>query len=175
MLRAFNDDDFAAVHEYGADADVVRDLPGGPNTAGETRAARSRAAAVRQERPRRHDDFAVVLRAEQRLIAACGLHLSEPDSRQGFIGYALNRRHWGRGYATEAARGLLVVGFQHVGLHRIFATCDPANAASARVLEKIGMRREGQLREHVWTKGRWRDSPLYALLQREWRPEPVLQ
>src|SRR3989442_15649088 len=94
MLRAFNDDDFAAVHEYGADADVVRDLPGGPNTAGETRAARSRAAAFRQERPRRHDDFAVVLRAQQRLTAACGLRPSQPHRRQRFIGYALNRPHW---------------------------------------------------------------------------------
>jgi RimJ/RimL family protein N-acetyltransferase len=175
VLREFSDDDFAAVHEHGSDADVVRFLPWGPNTESDTRATRSRAAAFRQEGPRRHDDFAVVLRAEQRLIGGCGLRVAEPDSREGFIGYALDRRHWGRGYATEAGRGLLVFGFQPGGLHRILATCDPANAGSARVLEKIGMRREGHLREHVWAKRRWRDSLLSAVLQREWRAEPVIQ
>jgi len=72
-------------------------------------------------------------------------------------------------YATEAARALLTFGFGQLRLHRIFATCDPANTASARVLEKIGMQREGLLREHEWVKGRWRDSFLYAILDHEWK------
>ena len=58
-------------------------------------------------------------------------------------------------------------GFSKLGLHRIFGTCDPANTASVRLLEKVGMQREGHLREHKWGKGKWRDSFLYAILEQE--------
>ena len=60
-------------------------------------------------------------------------------------------------------------GFGELGLHRIFATCDPRNIGSRRVLEKAGMQCEGILREHKWQKGEWRDSCLYAMLEHEWR------
>jgi len=59
------------------------------------------------------------------------------------------------GYATEAARRLLTFGFDELKLHRIFATCDPNNKGSVRVLEKTGMRCEGRLREHKRVKGKW--------------------
>jgi ribosomal-protein-alanine N-acetyltransferase len=79
----------------------------------------------------------------------------------------LTRRYWGQGYATETGKALLTFGFDGLGLHRIFATCDPANVPSAHVLEKIGMQREGRIREHKWAKRRWRDSLLYAILDYE--------
>jgi len=59
-------------------------------------------------------------------------------------------------------------GFERLGLHRIWAICDIRNVGSRRVLEKIGMSREAHLREHLWVKGRWRDSYLYAILEQEW-------
>ncbi len=80
-----------------------------------------------------------------------------------------SRGFWEKGYATEASRALMDFGFAELGLHRIFATCDPANTASAHVLEKLGMKREGRLREHKWSKGKWRDSFLYAMLEQEWK------
>ena len=63
------------------------------------------------------------------------------------FGYALARGHWGRGYATEAARAVVEWAFAIDGVHRVWATCDTANAASARVLEKAGLTREGVLRK----------------------------
>jgi RimJ/RimL family protein N-acetyltransferase len=57
-----------------------------------------------------------------------------------------------------------------VGLHRIFATCDSENRASARVLEKAGMQLEGRKRSHLFVKGRWRDSLLYAILEEDVQP-----
>lgn len=168
LLRELEARDWAAVHAYAADAEVARYMPWGPNSPAETHDFLRRAASHRRERPRRHYDFAVVLNADTRLIGAGGLHVSAPELSEAFIGYALNRAFWGQGYATETARGLLAFGFEQLGLHRIFAVCDPANAASARVLEKSGMRREGHLREHRWQKGAWQDSLLYALLRREW-------
>jgi ribosomal-protein-alanine N-acetyltransferase len=102
------------------------------------------------------------------LIGACGIYVSNPDGQEGWIGYVFNRNFWGRGYATETAKALLKFGFNQLNLHRIFATCDPANIASAHVLEKISMQREGHLREHKMAKGKWCDLLLYAILDYEW-------
>ena len=65
------------------------------------------------------------------------------ENKEGEIGYILNRRYWNQGYMTEAARKVVSFGFEQLGLHRIIATCDPANIGSYRVMEKIGMQREG--------------------------------
>jgi len=61
----------------------------------------------------------------------------------------------------------LCSAFQDLGVHRVFATCDPANIASYRVMEKIGMKREGYMREHKFAKGKWRDSLIYSILEHE--------
>jgi RimJ/RimL family protein N-acetyltransferase len=106
-----------------------------------------RAIAHQKEQPRRIYTLAIVLKPENKLIGGCGIYVSNPDNREGWIGYCLNRNFWGQGYATETAKGLLKFGFDQLNLHRIFATCDPANIASACVLEKTGMQREGHFRE----------------------------
>ena len=89
--------------------------------------------------------------------------------RQGEIGYVLHPEHTRRGYATEAAREMLRVGFEGLGLHRIVGRLDARNIASARVLERLGMRREAHLVENELVKGEWTDEVVYALLSREWR------
>jgi [ribosomal protein S5]-alanine N-acetyltransferase len=81
----------------------------------------------------------------------------------------LRRDRWGYGYATEAMQAMLQFGFQSLGLHRISDFCDPENQASIRVMEKVGMRREGHLVQNHYTKGRWWDSVVYAILAEEWR------
>ena len=80
---------------------------------------------------------------------------------------------WGLGYATEAAAELLRFGFDRLGLHRITAGCWAANIGSARVMEKIGMRREAHLREGAWIQGSWQDVFHYAILNHEWRARPA--
>ncbi|MFC0213753.1 GNAT family N-acetyltransferase [Paenibacillus chartarius] len=69
----------------------------------------------------------------------------------------------GLGYASEAAYALCKFGFTDLRLHRIFATCRPENAASSRVMEKIGMTQEGMLREHLFFKGKWHSSFGYSI------------
>lgn len=165
LFRDFLDTDWAMVHEYASDHEVVRYQDWGPNTEDETKDFIRRAMAYGQETPRRNYDLGVVLNQGDLLIGGCGIYVSNPNNREGYVGYCFNRRYWGQGYATEAARALLEFGFVHLKLHRIFATCDPANAASARVLEKVGMLLEGRLREHKWARGRWRDSLLYSILE----------
>ncbi len=90
-----------------------------------------------------------------------------PENRTADMGYGLNSDFYGRGYATEAARAVLDFGFNDLGLHRIWATVDVNNDASRRVLERIGMKREGILRKDKLVRGRWRASYLYAILEDE--------
>lgn len=82
------------------------------------------------------------------------------------LGYALAETHWGSGYATEAARALVRHCFQHFPVNRIQAHCTPENVSSARVLEKIGMQREGTIQDSVFRRGRFWNRSLYALLKR---------
>ena len=88
---------------------------------------------------------------------------------QADIGCVLERGSWGKGLGTEGAKALLAYGFGERKLHRIWATVDVENARSARLVEKLGMRREARMRELRFMRGRWSDSWLYALLDREWR------
>jgi RimJ/RimL family protein N-acetyltransferase len=168
-LRDLKESDWEAIHSYASDPEVARYMDWGPNTKEDTENFIQQAIANQREQPRRNYTLAIALKVEDTLIGGCGIHVSNPDNREGWLGYCLNRHFWRSGYATETARGLLEFGFTQLNLHRIFATCDPANVASARVLEKIGMQREGHLRQHKWAKGAWRDSFLYAILDYEWK------
>lgn len=170
VLREFQKTDWKEVQAYASDPEVVRFMNWGPNTEEETRRFVQGSIAYQREKPRVKYSLAVVIRDLNRLIGGCGIYESNPDNSEGWIGYCLNRQSWGQGYATEAARALLEFGFRHLNLHRIFATCDPVNTASAQVMEKIGMQFEGRLRENMSAKGKWRDSLLYAMLDHEWKP-----
>lgn len=84
------------------------------------------------------------------------------------MGYELNPDHWGRGYATEATRALVTLGFTTLGLHRIWSSCIADNVASARVLTNVGMQLEGRLHENEYFKGRYWDTLIFGLLVGEW-------
>jgi len=83
------------------------------------------------------------------------------------LGYAIGADHWGRGYATDAARVLLRFAFGPLGRHRVTAAIGPENEASIAVVKRLGFTYEGHLRDHVFTNGAWRDSLLYSLLEQE--------
>jgi RimJ/RimL family protein N-acetyltransferase len=81
----------------------------------------------------------------------------------------LHPDHHGQGYGREAAVEVLRLGFEGLGLHRIIGRCDAHNHASARLLERLGMRREAHFRENEFFKGEWADEYVYALLANEWQ------
>lgn len=112
--------------------------------------------------------FAMTLRATGELIGDLGSATDADDERQAEIGFTLRPGFTGHGYATEAASLLVGYLLGDRGKHRVRADCDARNTASAAVLERIGMRREGCLRESTWAKGEWTDDLLYAVLDREW-------
>ncbi len=112
--------------------------------------------------------FAVVLRSSGQLIGDCAAMPHADDPRQCDIGFTLASEHQGHGYASEAVHLLLTYLFTARDKHRITAYCDPRNAPSAALLERLGMRREGHLRESTWAKGEWTDDLVYGLLHDEW-------
>ncbi|WP_210439423.1 GNAT family N-acetyltransferase [Nocardioides xinjiangensis] len=97
------------------------------------------------------------------------LHLQGTGLSEGEIGWTILPQHGGRGYATEAARAVLRLGFEHYGLRRIVANLDARNDRSAALCERLGMRREVHRVGDFWSKGTWTSSYEYALLREEWR------
>lgn len=100
-------------------------------------------------------------RAEQKLIGIATF--SPPHHRHVELGYTIARSHWGQGLATEAGQALVAFAFEKMGLVRVEAVCLPSHGASARVLEKIGMVREGLLRNYQIWRGQPSDLLMYAI------------
>lgn len=91
------------------------------------------------------------------------------DHRLAELGYAIARKHWGEGLAPEAARAVIDASFRtHATLNRVRAMADRRNGASQRVMEKLGMRREGVLRQNRFVREEFVDEVWYGLLRSEW-------
>lgn len=99
-----------------------------------------------------------------RLIGTVGLGRLDPAAWSAELGYALGRRDWGQGFATEAV-GAAVAALFRLGLHRLEARIFPEHEASARVLLKLGFREEGRLREAAFAKDRWWDQRVFGRLR----------
>ena len=111
-------------------------------------------------------DLAVERRADGKVIGL--LSLERKEHEQGAIGYALGIAYRGHGYATEAVRGLMGYGFRWLGLHRIYADTHSDNPGSWKVMERLGMKREGCFREAVFRDGKWVNVVTYGILATEW-------
>jgi RimJ/RimL family protein N-acetyltransferase len=112
--------------------------------------------------------FAIHHIDDAKMIGEVNIHLFPKQQSHGEIGWLLHPDYQGRGYATEAAQVLLTYGFAHRKLHRITSMCDTRNTASIRLMERLGMRREGHLKQSNFMQGAWQDEYIYALLSDEW-------
>jgi RimJ/RimL family protein N-acetyltransferase len=166
-LRHLVADDLAAMQAIESRPEVVRWLYWEARTQDDVRRALEHRIARARERPETGVTFGVEVLATGLLVGHISLTV-EPH-RQGEIGFIFNPDHQGHGYATEASAAVLAIAFEAYGLHRVFGRLEARNIASARVLEKLGMRREAHLRENEWVKGEWQSELVYAVLAREWR------
>lgn len=173
VLREFVETDEKAVHSYASDPMVTQFMDWGPNSIEDTRAFLREAVTQVETLPRRLFDLAVVDIESQALIGGAALSVTNVEHHRGEIGYVLHPDFWSNGLATEAARMLLRFGFGELQLRRISATCHPDNSASSRVLEKAGLAFEGRMRSHLFVRGVWRDSLLYAAIGDDPVPRPV--
>jgi len=115
----------------------------------------------------------VELIATGELIGDIMLRWVSAEHGCGEIGYVLHPAQGGHGYATEAAHATLHLAFDGLGLHRVVARIDARNLASARLAERVGMRREAHLVQSEWFKGEWIDELAFAVLEAEWRSHPL--
>lgn len=116
--------------------------------------------------------FAIHRQADGQLVGCVSLRDVDPVHLQAELGYWIGVPYWSQGYATEAARAVVTLGFEQLGLNRIYAHHMARNPASGRVLERLGMRREGVLRERVRKWDRFEDVAIYAVLRHD-RYQPV--
>jgi ribosomal-protein-alanine N-acetyltransferase len=109
-------------------------------------------------------------RLTRKMIGRCELAAYDPIDARAELSYALNSLFWGQGLMTEAARAVLRYGFEEMRLNRVSAKVFVDNAASVRLLEKLGMVREGRLRQYVQVRGQPEDVDIYSVLHAEWKP-----
>ena len=110
--------------------------------------------------------FAIVLKASGALIGAIGLVL-KLKQENAELGYWIGKPFWGQGYCTEAGRAVLRYAFTELRLHRVHAHHFSNNPASGRVMQKLGMRHEGCLRQHVKKWDAFFDVEAYGILGSE--------
>lgn len=112
--------------------------------------------------------LAVTARASGGIVGAVGLSITRAH-RRGELGYWIAVEQWRRGYATEASGAMLDYAFGPLDLSRVVAHCLTRNEGSWRVMEKLGLQREGRLRAHVMKWDVAEDIWLYGILREEWR------
>jgi RimJ/RimL family protein N-acetyltransferase len=169
-IRPLTLDDVDALHSYRSIPEVCRYVPFEPMSKDEIAERIGRQWAGRELTDEGQVFIlGVELRDDAVLVGDVMLAWSSREHATGEIGWVFHPDHAGRGYATEAARELLRLGFDGVGLHRIMARLDERNHASARLCRRLGMREEARLVENEWFKGEWTNELDFAILDREWR------
>lgn len=170
VLRGFEPTDLDAVTAYSNLPDVRRYLEWKARDAVECRAAL--AAMCSQRRLNRPGDtlvIAIARRADRAVIGQASLTWTDATAAQAELRFALDPRYRGQGFAGEALRAVLDIGFGELRFHRIFARCSGKHPHSARLLQGLGMRLEAHFREHALFQGEWDEEMHFAILDREWQ------
>lgn len=136
-----------------------------PKNADETREVMRPAIEDRNNTVRKEISWSVFKRDTNEFIGAAGMHLTADKFKSGEIYYKLFPESWGKGYATEIAKGLIKFGFEKLHLHRIEAGVQTENTRSIKVLEKAGMINEGLRRRNLPIRGEWKDSYHFAIVK----------
>ena len=113
-------------------------------------------------------NWAITLRGDERLVGKCGYNEWRKEHRRGDISYIVAREQRGKGVVSEALGAMLEYGFGHMNLHSVEAGVTPGNDASTRMLQRLGFRLEGHLRENFLTDRGFVDSLIYSLLRSDW-------
>lgn len=166
ILRPFNLDDATAVQRLAGDRAIASTTTAIPHPYEDGVAERW--ILTHQQRFDSGESalFAITLRQDGALIGAIGLEINV-ESLRAEVGYWIGKPYWNQGYCTEAARAVIGYRFSKLDLNKIHAIHFARNPASGRVMQKIGMRREGTLRQHVRKWGAFEDVEYYAILRSE--------
>jgi ribosomal-protein-alanine N-acetyltransferase len=171
ILRPLRPDDAAALFAIYADAEVMRYW----STPPWTELAQAAAMIERETKALadgEHLRLALQTRSSGALVGACTLFSFSESSRRAEVGYILGAGSWGQGLMSEALARLIDYAFDDLKLNRLEADIDPRNAASEKILQRMGFTKEGHLRERWIVAGEVSDTALYGLLQSDWRRRP---
>lgn len=166
ILRRFTPDDFESFAEIRADPDVARYIGGERGQQRDYVAARF-AFYLSCYETHGYGASAILRKSDELMIGCGGLQPLE-DTGETEIGYSFAKAFWGQGFATETAQAWFRYGFESAGLERIVAVAVPENAASWRVMEKLGMHYEGRA-QHYGT-----ECVKYAIAREQFRPADAL-
>lgn len=172
VLRRFSTDDLADYYSYQSLPETARYLYGGPRSYALCMAKVGQFAEDSFDGPGDWATFAVELQEKPGMIGELALKWNdggkpegpEPE-RFGEIGWTLAPWAQGKGYATEAARAILALALDQLGFHRVEARLDARNGASAAICERLGMQREGVMRDNMYLKGEWTSEAVYATVR----------
>ena len=169
ILRQLRATDVTDIFEYASDPEVSRyTLWDTHTTLDETRVFLN--YIIDQHRRGEGMVWAVTLRGTGKMIGTCGFGSFKHRDSRAELGFALSRQFWSKGITTEAVGAVLRFVFKDMRLNRLEARCDIDNLASARVLEKSGLKYEGTLRQHARIKSEYRDLRLYSILREDFEP-----
>ncbi len=144
-----------------SDADIIKHLPEDLFSKNDTK------EFIDSNIGKNSKNYALILKDDESLIGHMIFHKwFAPDTLE--IGWVINSQYHHKGYASEAANRLIEYGFSSLSSHRIIATCQPENVASWKIMEKIGMRKEGHFKKCIFRRGKWIDELFYAILAEEW-------
>lgn len=166
MLRPIEENDYKAMFEHAGDPDAAK------YTSWEAHKNIHESKAhvqfiLKRYKENKPSNWAVVLKDSNKFIGTCGFVSEFKANNRAEVGFAIRKDCWNKGYITEALKKTLEFGFETIGYNRIEAICDVENAASARVMEKCGMKCEGVLRQYIIKAGKYRDVKSYAVLREE--------
>lgn len=166
IIRNFQENDWNDMLEYLSDEDVIRYSP-------YEKYNEEMAKNEVKKRIGSNDILAVCLKENTKVIGELIYEKGEFDAME--IGFFFNPQYQGNGYAKESATALMDYAFRAQGIRRITARCDSLNLKSRKLLEKLKMRKEGELKKHIYFKSDmsgnplWVDTCLYGILNDEWK------
>ncbi len=169
LLRRLRAEDAEALFHYRSDPDVSRYQNWDPQDVEEIRGFIREQSSVEVDTPGTWCQMGIYLLDSETLAGDCGLHFPEGRDFEVELGITLAPAFQGKGYAAETLIAVIDVLFELFGKHRVTASLDPRNLASARLLERVGLRREAHFRKSLWFKGEWADDILFAILEEEWQ------
>lgn len=160
--------DAEAMYQYRSDPEVCRYQNWVPDSMEEVETFISGLSEIAFDTADTWYQLAIRLGSNGTLIGDVGIHFMADQSRQAEIGITIAPAHQGKGYAVESVTAILDYLFVELRKHRIFASVDPRNSPSLKLLKRIGMRQEAHFRQSLWFKGEWADDVIFALLKEEW-------
>ncbi|MES2658676.1 MAG: GNAT family N-acetyltransferase [Verrucomicrobiota bacterium] len=166
-IRRFVNEDLADYLAYQTAPEVLEFMPNGPMSESEAVEFIGQQAGLAEGEKGHYHAFAVFHPEDGKVIGDVGFYLHAGAENGGDMGFQIHPAYHGKGYASEAAAAVLRYGFVQLGLARITSGCDARNTSSFRLLERLGMRREGHLVQSRTTKGAVHDEFLYAMLREE--------